>query len=59
MKKFFKKLKKTAQEWFCWIFCPEVLDAINDGCAYEEVEEVVRLCVQRNFGGRRCQREDT
>lgn len=54
MKKIFKKIKKSAQEWFCWIFCPEVLEAINAGSTYEEVEAVVKSCVEKNFGGKKC-----
>ena len=51
MKKFFRKIKKSMQEWFCWLFCSEVLDAINAGCTYDEVQAVVGACVQKNFGG--------
>lgn len=51
MKKIFQKIKKGAQEWFCWLFCPEVLDAINAGCTYDEVQTVVGYCVKKNFGG--------
>ena len=45
MKKIFEKFKKKAQELFCWLFCSEVLDAINAGCSYEEVETVAQTCV--------------
>lgn len=58
MKKIFQKIKKSAQEWFCWMCCSEVLDAINAGCSYEEVEAVVQSCVERNFGGRRCRKKE-
>ena len=53
MKKIFEKFKKKAQELFCWLFCSEVLDAINAGCSYEEVETVAQTCVERNFGRRK------
>lgn len=51
MKKFLKKFRKSAQEWFYWLFCPEVLDAINAGCTYDEVMAVVGYRVKKNFGG--------
>ena len=41
------------------MFCREVLDAINAGMPYEEVQAVVDSCVERNFGGRACRRENT
>lgn len=59
MKKILKKIKNSAQEWFCWLFCPEVLEAINDGCTYDEVQAVVRACVEKNFGGYKCRRKNT
>lgn len=36
-KKFFRKIK----EWFVWLSSKRVLDAINSGATYEEVEEIV------------------
>jgi hypothetical protein len=36
-KKFFRKIK----EWFVWFSSKRVLDAINSGATYEEVEEIV------------------
>lgn len=36
-KKFFRKIK----EWFVWLSSKRVLDAINSGATYEEVEGIV------------------
>lgn len=38
MKKFIKKLNY----WFNWLFSSKVLDAINAGLPYEEVDRIAR-----------------
>lgn len=38
MKKFFAKLNY----WFNWLFSKKVLEAINDGLTYEEVDEIAK-----------------
>lgn len=38
MKKFFAKLNY----WFTWLFSRNVLNAINEGQTYEEVDEIAR-----------------
>ena len=37
MKKIFRKIR----EWFVWLTSKRVLDAINSGATYDEVEEIV------------------
>lgn len=37
MKKIFRKIR----EWFVWFTSKRVLDAINSGATYDEVEEIV------------------
>jgi hypothetical protein len=36
-----KKLFKKVIEWITWLFSRNVLDAINNGATYEEVEQIV------------------
>lgn len=38
MKSIFKKLNY----WFNWLFSKKVLDAINEGRTYEEVDEIAK-----------------
>lgn len=38
MKKLFKKLGY----WFNWLFDRKVLEAINDGCTYDEVDKIAK-----------------
>lgn len=41
------KLLKKIKEWFRWFFDPAVLQSINEGKSYEEVEAIakgVKLC---------------
>lgn len=33
---------KTIKYWFAWLFSRRVLDAINDGLTYEEVDKIAR-----------------
>lgn len=37
MKKIFSKIKY----WFTWLFSKNVLEAINNGATYEEVDNIV------------------
>ena len=37
-----KRLWTKIKEWFVWLTSRRVLDAINAGCTYEEVCEVVK-----------------
>ena len=39
----FKKIK----EWFIWLTSKKVLEAINDGATYEEVEKIVQEEAQK------------
>lgn len=36
------KSMKFIKAWFIWLTSRKVLDAINSGASYEEVEEIVR-----------------
>ena len=43
MKKFFKKLKEKANEWFVWLTSDLVLEAINnEDLTYEEVVRIAK-----------------
>lgn len=37
-----KKLLKKINEWFVWLTSKRVLDAINDGLSYDEVDRIVK-----------------
>jgi len=37
-----KKLIRKIKEWFVWLTSRKVIDAINNGATYEEVEEIVK-----------------
>lgn len=37
-----KKLWTSVKEWFIWLTSRRVLEAINAGCEYDEVEAIVR-----------------
>lgn len=37
-----KKLIRKIKEWFVWLTSRKVMDAINNGATYEEVEEIVK-----------------
>lgn len=37
-----KKLLAKLNYWFNWLFSTKVLDAINEGRTYEEVDEIAR-----------------
>ena len=52
MKEFFRKMRRALQEWFCWLTCRDILDAINEGRSEQEIREIVRECMRRNFGSR-------
>ena len=43
-----KKLWSKIKEWFVWLTSRRVLDAINAGCTYDEVREIV----SEEMGGR-------
>lgn len=36
-----RKIIQYIIEWFTWLTSPKVLEAINDGATYEQVEAVV------------------
>ncbi len=40
--KFIKKIINKIKEEITWFMSPRVLDAINSGATYEEVEEIVK-----------------
>ena len=40
--KFIKKIINKIKEEITWFMSPKVLDAINNGATYEEVEEIVK-----------------
>lgn len=40
--KFVKKIINKIKEEITWFMSPKVLDAINNGATYEEVEEIVK-----------------
>ncbi len=40
--KFVKKIINKIKEEITWFMSPKVLDAINNGSTYEEVEEIVK-----------------
>lgn len=42
-----KKLIYKIKEWFVWLMSRKVMDAINNGATYEEVEEIVKQEVHR------------
>lgn len=46
MKKFIKKIRAE----LAWIFSKKVLQAINDGASYEEVEQIVETLSNGNRG---------
>lgn len=37
-----KKLIRKIKEWFVWLTSRKVMDAINNGATYEEVEMIVK-----------------
>lgn len=37
-----KGILKKLDYWFNWLFSKKVLDAINDGRTYEEVNEIAK-----------------
>mgnify|MGYP003471764616 FL=1 len=45
--KFIKKIINKIKEEITWFMSPKVLDAINNGATYEEVEEIVKQEVYR------------
>lgn len=40
--KFIKKIINKIKEEITWYMSPKVLDAINNGATYEEVEKIVK-----------------
>lgn len=42
MKKLITKLVKKFNYWFNWLFSAKVLDAINAGLPFEEVDRIAR-----------------
>ncbi len=42
MKKFIKKITFKFNYWFAWLCSKKVLEAINDGRPYEEVDAIAR-----------------
>lgn len=42
MKNFFEKVIGIIKYWYMWTFSKEVLDAINNGAEYDEVERIAR-----------------
>ena len=42
MKKLIKKFVEKFNDWFNWLFSAKVLDAINAGLPYEEVDRIAR-----------------
>lgn len=42
-----KKLLRKLNEWFTWLTSPKVLDAINNGATYEQVEAIVEEEMRR------------
>lgn len=42
-----KKLIRKIKEWFVWLTSRKVMDAINNGATYEEVEEIVKQEVHK------------
>jgi hypothetical protein len=42
MKRFFKKAIRAIKELFIWATSREVLEGINSGASYEEVEQIVK-----------------
>ena len=40
--KFIKKIINKIKEQITWFMSPNVLEAINNGATYEEVEEIVK-----------------
>lgn len=45
--KFIKKIINKIKEEITWFMSPRVLDAINSGATYAEVEEIVKQEVYR------------
>ena len=41
MKKMFKKIGRAIKREFIWLTSKKVLDAINSGATYEEIEMIV------------------
>ena len=42
-----KKLLRKLNEWFTWLTSDKVLEAINNGATYEQVEAIVEEEMRR------------
>lgn len=42
MKKIIKNIGKKARYWCAWLFSRKVMDAINSGASFDEVEALAR-----------------
>ena len=40
--KIYRKIRNWLNYWFNWLFSKKVLEAINDGCTYDEVDRIAR-----------------